>query len=450
MTNDMRDALAAARATIEEQNKFIEQVTAQPSPYAVVAFIGDEKTVIVNSGALLEVELPQFPIEVGMTVVVAPQTGQIVRASATEFHGSVVLVSKVRSETGVEYSSESSGTKLAFKAASLELEEGDRVLVDPTGTVVIRLVEKASSKMTRSALRVEWDDIGGLADVKDSLREIIELPYQNPEIFARYGYTPPRGVLLAGPPGCGKTMLGKAVATSLAGQHGAEAGFFYVKGPEVLNKFVGESESNVRAMFDQARAHKKKTGVPGVIFIDEAEALLSRRGSGISADMEKTIVPTFLAEMDGIEESGAVVILATNRPEQLDPAVIRDGRVDRKVTVSRPDKAAIYEIAYINLSQKPLGRDSVRDMSVSVVEQFGRQVIDGRLIDYVSGAMVVNVVSRATSIALHRDLREKTSTGITVADICAAGEQLAAEHAVAAAHHGVEKNFSSRTQALAA
>lgn len=230
---------------------------------------------------------------------------------------------------------------------------------------------------------------------------------------------------------CGKTLLGKATATALARIHGDKAtgGFIYVKGPEILNRFVGNSEETIRQMFERSREHYKNAGFPAVIFIDEAESILCKRGNDITTHIERTIVPMFLAEMDGLEDSGAVVLLATNRPDILDPAVVRDGRIDRKVKVTRPTREAAADIFRLVLRDKPIAsemdvlvRTGVSELFAPgrvlyAIERRGRKFSNFTLGEVVNGAMVAGIVDRATSIALLRDITDKTSKGIARADI---------------------------------
>lgn len=435
---DPRDeALAVAKKTIEEQDKFIKQLAEQAAPYATVALVAGDKTLLASGGDLVEVNTPEFKVSAGDAVSVVKQTGQILALGrVTALPGNTAVVSSVDSDTGVTL--ESSGEKkFAFKRPDLALEKGDTVLLDSTSRVVVMKRESAAKQYVRTGTGVCWDDIGGLVEAKRQMREIIELPFQQPELFKHYGYTPPRGVLLSGPPGCGKTMLGKAAATAIARAHKAEDGFIYVKGPEVLNKYVGESESRVRSIFDQARLHKKRTGAPALVFIDEAEALLSSRGIDRRAGgMEGTIVPTFLAEMDGIEESAAVVVLATNRPEQLDTAVVRDGRIDRKIEITRPDLQTIADVAHIYFLRTPtrvpaedLAREVAREMmSRPVYElQTTHGLMRMHLQDLASGAMIANLVEKAKSRALRRDMAEKTMTGVGAEDLAGAVDELMSE-----------------------
>lgn len=234
---------------------------------------------------------------------------------------------------------------------------------------------------------------------------------------------------------CGKTMLGKAAASSIAEIHGGNGGaFMYIKGPELLNKWVGETEAQIRSIFAAARAYKEEHGVAPIIFIDEADAILSKRGSGVSSDMEKTMVPMFLAEMDGLDDAAALVILATNRSDKLDSAVVRDGRVDRKIKVTRPTQASAAEIFRLSLRSVPLQNGhTVEELS----EFAAKQLFDGKRELYelrskggdthkvclhhaVNGGMVVGTVDQATSLAISRDMAEGTATGITKADLAMA------------------------------
>jgi proteasome-associated ATPase len=279
--------------------------------------------------------------------------------------------------------------------------------------------------------------VGGLEEAKQQMREAVELPHTNADIYKHYNKALIKGVLLWGPPGCGKTMLGKATATSLAQTYAKKKvadGFLYVKGPEILDRYVGVAEATIRSIFERARHHRAQHGYPAVIFIDEADAILGRRGSGISSDMERTIVPAFLTEMDGLEASGALVILATNRQDRLDPAVVRDGRIDRKVKVTRPTIESAAEIALLNLKGAPLANGYAHaDLAVTAAsELFAKKRVIAKLTTQsgavkelalahiVNGAMVAGLVDQAKSIALHRDIKARKRGGLQKADIVAA------------------------------
>jgi proteasome-associated ATPase len=281
------------------------------------------------------------------------------------------------------------------------------------------------------------------------LRDAIELPYLHPEVFAEHKLHPPKGILLYGPPGCGKTLIAKAVANSLAKRIEERSGrqtpayFLNVKGPELLNKYVGETEHKIREVFKRAR-EKASEDVPVVIFFDEMDSLFRMRGSGISSDMEATVVAQFLSEIDGVESlKNVIVIGASNRQDLIDPAVLRPGRLDLKVKVSRPDKAAAFEIftkyftpdlpLHATMSQR-YGSDLAR-----AVEQMLRETIEKMYStgdenkflevtyakgereifyfkDFSSGAMIENIVARAKKMAVKR-LIDSGERGIRVEDL---------------------------------
>jgi proteasome-associated ATPase len=326
---------------------------------------------------------------------------------------------------------------------AIPLQPGDRVVLDRSLRVVIAKNGSKGDKPKAVTSLVHWDDVGGLAAAKAELIEAVELPHLHRELYAKHGQKPIKGAMLWGPPGCGKTMLGKAVAGSLARTHkqeNAEDAFIYVKGPELIEKWVGSSEGNVRELFERAKRHYKKHGYPSVIFIDEADAVLGARG-GMSGGswMSGTMVPAFLAEMDGMDESGAFVLLATNRPDTLDSAVVRDGRIDRRIRIDRPDKETAAEIFKIHLQGRLL-RANPKDLArVGVQALFAPEKIvttygNGKALtlgDLASGAMIAGIVSRAASIALRADVEAKRTAskakGIMLEHMYTAAAQALAE-----------------------
>jgi proteasome-associated ATPase len=438
ITKTFNLAVVDDRQRLRDQVRMLENALARMDEDATVkaVVVGDSKgKLIVRDGVHTVGVRPPVGLDVcvGDSVFLNRKTGAIMeRIEEPGRHGQVLKVKALDGDHGIELELQNGASGYA-RHNRKDLKVGDRVTMDETGCVVTHVLPSERQALVYAEeTGVTWDDIGGQADAKRALIETIEEPYKHQDLYEKYGKKPAKGVLLHGPPGNGKTMLAKAVATSLASVHGAGAragGFIYVKGPEVLNKFVGASEGAVRGIFASARQFEKENGYPAVICIDEADALVPRRGMHANEGMERTIVPQFLAEMDGLDATGAVVLLLTNRPDALDPAVVRDGRIDRKIRVARPTRDDAKEIVVGVLK----GRLTTipEDLTTRVVDEVwgGKYPVlmirsksklgDRRLglEKFVSGAMIVGIVERATQLAIRRDVASGKESGIGEADI---------------------------------
>ena len=307
------------------------------------------------------------------------------------------------------------------------VQPGQSVAADRRAGIALRVVERSdvNDLLLDEVPDLDYADIGGLGRQIEQIRDAVELPFLHRDLFARYQLPAPKGVLLYGPPGCGKTMIAKAVANSLGDQLGGVGSHFLnIKGPELLNKYVGETERQIRVIFATAREHAAD-GRPVIVFFDEMDSLFRTRGSGVSSDMESTVVPQLLSEIDGVESlSNVIIIGATNREDLIDPAILRPGRLDVKIKLDRPDSAAAAEILAkylteaIPLSARQSGGDPVaqrRALIDATVEQLYRRSDANRFLevtyasgdrevlyvsDFVSGAMLANVVGRAKKAAI--------------------------------------------------
>lgn len=408
--------LRAELATAKEQ---VARVRALKSMVGtVIELEGSQAYVSIGKSQYSLLDVTAWPelkpgsvLQIGMTKEGAlAATRQIIHPSQS---GTIVTVDKVHGsmfefcvEGGVAH-----GARVGMDA----LEPGDRVLLDPHDEIAIRRLDRKRAKAHTRPTGVSWDDIGGLEDVKMEIREATEDPIKYRGLFASFGQKAPSGLLFLGESGLGKTMCGKAVATAQAELHGKssmETGFIYAKGPDLLNKYVGESEAGVRLLFTSAREHSAAHGYPATIFLDEADGLLGRRGSTRFEGMERTIVPQFLAEMDGLDETGALIIVATNRPLMLDPALLRDGRIDRKIHFGRPDRKSSRDILRVHLKRRPCDINGLADLGVELV--FSNRMVLRRLTtsdgsvhafclrEIVSGALLAGLVHRASQIAIRR------------------------------------------------
>jgi proteasome-associated ATPase len=322
-------------------------------------------------------------------------------------------------------------------------------LLDPRASFVYERIPKAEVEdlVLEEVPDIDYADIGGLASQIEQIRDAIELPYLHPDLFKEHQLRPPKGVLLYGPPGCGKTLIAKAVAASLAAKVAEQTGqplgksyFLNIKGPELLNKYVGETERHIRLIFQRAR-EKASDGTPVVVFFDEMESLFRTRGSGVSSDVETTIVPQLLSEIDGVERlENVIVIGASNREDMIDPAILRPGRLDVKIKIERPDAESARDIfgKYLT-SDLPLHESdlsahggspdaTVEDMIQAAVERMYSEIEENRFLevtyangdketlyfkDFNSGAMIQNIVDRAKKMAI-KDLLTTGQRGIRV------------------------------------
>ena len=321
------------------------------------------------------------------------------------------------------------------------LRVGDAVVVDTRTHYALQVVEKpeVSSLLLEEVPDITYSDIGGLADQIEQIKDAVELPFEHPELYTEHGLKPPKGILLYGPPGCGKTLIAKAVANSLADRTGkvrtSKTYFLNIKGPELLDKYVGETERQLRLIFARAR-EKASAGFPVVVFFDEMESLFRTRGTGKSSDVETTIVPQLLAEIDGVEGLDNVIVIgATNREDMIDPAILRPGRLDVKIKIERPDAEGAKDIfsKYLtsdlplhpeDLEEHDGDRDAtVEQMIEAVVERMYAESAENQFLevtyqggdkevlyfkDFNSGAMIQNIVDRSKKAAV----KDFLTTGI--------------------------------------
>jgi len=351
--------LQEAKQQIELLKEEVDKLCAPPNTYGIFLRANKDGTseILVDGRAMrvnVHPNLDPFQLEDGQMVLLNEAFNVVEPAGYTQ-RGEVVTVVDNVSENRLLVLGHTDDEKVVTIAEPLRSEKvrvGDRLLVDSRTQYAFEKMPKSSVEevMLEEIPDVTYDDIGGLGDQIEILRDSVELPYLYPEVFAEHQLSAPKGILLYGPPGCGKTLIAKAVANALAKKIEKRTGkqttayFLNVKGPELLNKYVGETESKLREVFKKAR-EKASHDVPVVVFFDEMDSLFRMRGSGISSDMEATVVAQFLSEIDGVESlENVIVIGASNRQDLIDPAVLRPGRLDLKVKVSRPDAQAAREI----------------------------------------------------------------------------------------------------------
>lgn len=333
---------------------------------------------------------------------------------------------------------------LADELVDSRLRVGDAVVVDTRTHYALHVVEKpeVSSLLLEEVPDITYSDIGGLADQIGQIKDAVELPFEHPELYTEHGLKPPKGILLYGPPGCGKTLIAKAVANSLADRtgdaHTSKTYFLNIKGPELLDKYVGETERQLRLIFARAR-EKASAGFPVVVFFDEMESLFRTRGTGKSSDVETTIVPQLLTEIDGVEQLDNVIVIgASNREDLIDPAILRPGRLDVKIRIERPDADAardIYE-KYLTtdlplhpsvLTGHPSPAEAVSALIDHCVDRMYAETAENEFVEvsyadgskevlhfsaFASGAMIHNIVDRAKKSAI-KSLLETGERGLS-------------------------------------
>jgi proteasome-associated ATPase len=448
-----RDQIAALRDEVEK-------LTQPPAVYGTFIDFNDDGTVdIFASGRKMRVALhpglDPGQIDRGNEVVLN-ESFTVIGVRESDGQGEVVTVKEVLDERRVLVygrADEERVVDLADSLSDVKLRSGDALLLDLRSNLLVEklLRQEAEELILEEVPDITYADVGGLDAQIEAITDAVELPYLHRALFNDYDLPAPKGILLYGPPGCGKTLIAKAVANSLSqkvaeltGNRNVRSYFLNIKGPELLNKYVGETERQIRVVFQRAR-EKAEEGVPVIIFFDEMDSLFRTRGTGISSDMESTIVPQLLAEIDGVESLRDVIVIgATNREDLIDPAILRPGRLDVKIKIERPEADAAAQIfsRYLH-TNLPIDETSIRDlgggdrakaiqvMIEETVADMYRITDENRFLevtyqggdkevlyfkDFASGAMIENIVRRAKKLAVKREIAGK-GRGLTGDDL---------------------------------
>jgi proteasome-associated ATPase len=462
----MAATLREARDQIVALKEEVDRLAQPPSGFGVFLNATEDDTADVFTGGRKmrvnispNVELSE--LRPGQEVVLN-EALNVVLAQSYETVGEVVMLKEVLADRKralvISQADEERVVRLAEPLLSETLRAGESLLLESRSGYVYERVPKAEVEelILEEVPDISYSDIGGLAGQIEQIRDAIELPYLHADLFKEHMLKPPKGVLLYGPPGCGKTLIAKAVANSLAKQVAAKTAqpdgsegksfFLNIKGPELLNKYVGETERHIRLVFQRAR-EKASEGMPVIVFFDEMDSIFRTRGSGVSSDVENTIVPQLLSEIDGVEGlENVIVIGASNREDMIDPAILRPGRLDVKIKIERPDAEAAKDIftKYV-LKQLPLHPDDIKAnegsaqatvdaMIQRTVERMYTESEENRFLevtyangdkevlyfkDFNSGAMIENIVSRAKQMAI-KEFLDTGQKGMRVSHLLAA------------------------------
>ena len=467
----LASTLREARDQIVALKEEVDRLAQPPSGFGVFLSAQEDNTAdVFTGGRKMRVNVsPNVDLEElrpGQEVVLN-EALNVVIAQGFETVGEVVMLKELLADGDralvISHADEERIVRLASPLLDQVLRGGDSLLLEPRSNYVYERIPKAEVEelILEEVPDIAYTDIGGLTSQIEQIRDAIELPYLHADLYREHQLRPPKGVLLYGPPGCGKTLIAKAVANSLAKQVQAKAAadsdgsnkpaegksfFLNIKGPELLNKYVGETERHIRLVFQRAR-EKASEGMPVIVFFDEMDSIFRTRGSGVSSDVENTIVPQLLSEIDGVEGlENVIVIGASNREDMIDPAILRPGRLDVKIKIERPDAEAAKDIfsKYV-LPELPLHPDDLAEHGGSVkstvdamilraVERMYSESEENRFLevtyangdkevlyfkDFNSGAMIENIVARAKQMAIKQFL-ESGQKGIRVAHLLAA------------------------------
>jgi proteasome-associated ATPase len=453
--------LQQAKEQLAALREEVEKLTQPPAAYGTFLGVNEDGTVDVFSGGrkmrvALHPDIDPGIIRKGNEVVLN-ESLNVVLVRDGELSGEVVTLKEMLSDgtRAIVFAraDEERVAELSEELLGVHLRTGDTVLMDVRTQLLIEKLPRpeVDELVLEEVPDITYADVGGLDVQIEAITDAVELPYLHRELFGSYKLPAPKGILLYGPPGCGKTLIAKAVANSLAkkvaqvtGNDNVRSYFLNIKGPELLNKYVGETERQIRLVFQRAR-EKAEEGVPVIVFFDEMDSLFRTRGTGISSDMESTIVPQLLAEIDGVEALRDVIVIgASNREDLIDPAILRPGRLDVKIKVERPDEEAAIQIFSRYLTPDlPLeaaevdrlgGGDpgkATQAIIESTVTEMYRADDDNRFLevtyqngdkeilfyrDFASGAMIENIVRRAKKLAIKREIASE-GVGIRTSDL---------------------------------